>query len=423
MTQVTDLKAELEKSKAEKKAQKAQIQTWLDEFKRSRGREATKEDKEQVRPMFNVYKELERKCKELTAELGPLEAKLAKASAGSLAELEPRIKTLEAQLEKKTADRKAQKHRIQDWLDDFKRTYGREASKKDKEQVRPMFNKYKELEREARELGDELTELKRQQKELQAQEAAQTKRDGLGLTRAPSALDASGQGSVMAKTTAMGEEAAGARMNQLQERFAKLALQQEQLAGIEQDLMADTEAIPIRRAESAVGLSVAGEEMGGGMTRAMSGMLDGSASANSSTTALGGEAAGRPAALTPILGLETKAEPEDDGTRFGLGSLFEKDARRDDRFLDEEADIPMPRLVDLHDVVLDLRQTLATEPMPDFLGEWGACRVWGRTPGGNGRSGGGEGRGRRRLMCGLLVCGGWCVAQASSRRSCLRRRW
>jgi hypothetical protein len=59
-------------------------------------------------------------------------------STRTLADLEPRILSLEALIERKTADRKAQKHKIQDWLDEFKRVNGREATKEDKEKVRPM---------------------------------------------------------------------------------------------------------------------------------------------------------------------------------------------------------------------------------------------------------------------------------------------
>jgi hypothetical protein len=110
----------------------------------------------------------------------------------------PQHQTMEKQLEKKTAERKAQKHKIQvrlaraaplwigsrsqaggevastsqqsegeqgwallvgmhascgnsackrlallqEWLDEFKRVNGRDASKEDKEHVRPMFNRY-----------------------------------------------------------------------------------------------------------------------------------------------------------------------------------------------------------------------------------------------------------------------------------------
>eukprot|EP00952_Eustigmatos_sp_NYUAD-ZCMA_P007310 31018-Eustigmatos_ZCMA.PRE.1 len=56
------------------------------------------------------------------------------------------------------------------------------------------------------------------------------------------------------------------------------------------------------------------------------------------------------------------------GSRFGVNSDFEQDARRDDAFLNEDATIPTPRLVDLEEVVLDLRHGLEMEEIPDYMG-------------------------------------------------------
>jgi len=164
--QLDELKSQLDKAKNNKKDQKTLIQKWMDGFERDNGRSPTKTDKEVVRPMFSAYKDLERQCKDLIAQIDPLESRLLQISASSLAELEPRINTLEEHIEKKTGDRKAKKHEIQAWLDDFSKQNGREASKSDKELVRPMFNRYKELEKEARELTEELNELKNLREEL-----------------------------------------------------------------------------------------------------------------------------------------------------------------------------------------------------------------------------------------------------------------
>ena len=89
--QVKALKADLDKVKAEKKAQKQEIQRWLDGFKAKYGCEAAKEDKEQVRPLFNRYRELEKRVKDMTSELDPLEVRLLQMTARSLADIEPRI--------------------------------------------------------------------------------------------------------------------------------------------------------------------------------------------------------------------------------------------------------------------------------------------------------------------------------------------
>lgn len=196
MHKLDALKTDLEKAKNDKKSQKAAIQEWMDNFKLKNGYEATKSDKETVRPLFAAYKDLEKQCKDLLAEIDPLESKLLQISASSLAELEPRIGNLEQQIEKKTNDRKSQKHRIQAWLDDFKLENGREATKEDKERVRPMFNLYKELERDTKELALELEELKHLREELKSS-APSTKGD---LDKTQMALMTPGAGSVMDKT-------------------------------------------------------------------------------------------------------------------------------------------------------------------------------------------------------------------------------
>ena len=141
VTLVTNLKADLEQAKSDKKAHKHRIQEWVDDFTKTRGYEPTKEDKEKVRPMFNLYKDSERRCKELAAEIEPLEARMVQMSTRSLADLEPRLRVLEQQIEKKTLDRKAQKRVIQEWMDEFTRMNGREPSKEDKQQVRHLFNR------------------------------------------------------------------------------------------------------------------------------------------------------------------------------------------------------------------------------------------------------------------------------------------
>lgn len=363
----------------DKKAQKQQIQQWMDAFQQRHHREPTKEDKEVVRPMFTTYKELEKRGKDLTTELEPLEKRLAQSRANcSAKELASRIRNAESQLEKKTVERKAQKHDIQTWLDEFKQRHGREATKEDKETVRPLFNRYKELERQAKELGDELQELRRLHKEAEITEASATTlsatqaSDALGITRAPSSIDLSAQGGVMAKTGAMGEEGPGkaetARINLLQERFARLAAQQEQMAGLEMDIMADTAAV-LPRANSMQTRS-ASTDFGG-----MSMSVAGGEGTLQSSMALSGSTAGpdtqRDLTMAPMtLPFDTRMDLEEDGTRFGPGSLFERDAKRDDRFLEEDAGVPPPRLVDLHDVVLDIRRSLATETLPDFLCEY-----------------------------------------------------
>lgn len=141
VTTITNLKNELEQVKSEKRQQKQQIQQWIDEFTKANGREPSKDDKERVRPMFNLYKDLEKKCKGLTMEIEPLEARMVQMSTRSLADLEPRLRVLEQQLEKKTSDRKAQKRIIQDWMDGFTRKNCREPAKEDKQQVRHLFNR------------------------------------------------------------------------------------------------------------------------------------------------------------------------------------------------------------------------------------------------------------------------------------------
>jgi hypothetical protein len=49
-----------------------------------------------------------------------------------------RVDTLKLELERSKLDKKAKKQQIQNWMDDFQRTYRREPAKDDKERVRPM---------------------------------------------------------------------------------------------------------------------------------------------------------------------------------------------------------------------------------------------------------------------------------------------
>jgi len=59
-----------------------------------------------------------------------------------------------------------------------------------------------------------------------------------------------------------------------------------------------------------------------------------------------------------------------DSVKYGPESDFSKDAAREEEFLLSSEAIPAPRLVELHDVVLDLRRDMEAEVLPDVLGRF-----------------------------------------------------
>jgi hypothetical protein len=215
------------------------------------------------------------------------------------------------------------------------------------------FNKYKDLEREAKELGDEVAELRRLKKEMELQSQSQATSPpaaDMDVTKSPE-FSMSGQVPIDAPTprddgaaadvprpaSPTGE--AGKRLHELQERFAKLAQQQQALAHFEDDIMRDKRRSSIKA--------------GGDVNQATQPV------SRPETPAL-------PDLPSPI-GIMLQGVKEDDDTRFGANSQFSRDSQRDETFLRFDEIIPAPRLLELHDVVLDLRRRIDTESVPDYM--------------------------------------------------------
>ena len=151
---------------------------------------------------------------------------------------------------------------------------------------------------------------------------------------------------VMASTipTPRSPEAAR-RVAAMQERFKALAQQQEQLVEMVDEMLGDTTT------------SSSGRGRGGGDRM-------------SATLTLGGEdKKDQKADMEATRNLLDLLEG-DDSVRYGPETDFTRDAAREEEFLLTTESVPAPRLVELHDVVLNLRRDMEAEVMPDILGRF-----------------------------------------------------
>lgn len=214
-------------------------------------------------------------------------------------------------------------------------------------------------------MTNEVNELKQVRKELIVAQAAAEGRtlEELEATKDIESHTELTSGGVMDKTAPLegGEKSAAdpnRRILGLTERFQKLAEQHQELANIEDELMTEgSTATSIPALAKTTSLSHVGDPS---ILR-----HDGShGTERPDATTIG---------VTPSSTGPSSFDEEkemDDGTRFGVGSDFSKDAKRDDMFLSNEMHVPAPRLLSLHDVAIDMREELENEAIPDFLGEF-----------------------------------------------------
>lgn len=146
------------------------------------------------------------------------------------------------------------------------------------------------------------------------------------------------------------------RVAAMQERFRALAQQQEQLVDIVDEMLMTDRKVPTDLdATQPLDEANAKADAGSGV---------GSKEEDKRTVASTME-------MTSLLSLlEPPKQPgeEDPSVLYGPESDFAKDAARQEEFLLPSESVPAPRLLELHDVVLDLRRQMESEVVADYLG-------------------------------------------------------
>jgi len=181
--QLVNLTEELEAALKDKKEKKAAIKNFENGWKDEHGSPPSRKDKENKRDIYEAYKAIASKCQELNTEIQEIQEAIdnAKIEAekedkeekekdlqNQLDDLSNRLNDIEGLIDIKKKEKSKIKIEINDWVEAFREKHQLEPTKQDKEVVRPLYMKYKNIEEEINKVSEKRKSLRKQFNQLSA---------------------------------------------------------------------------------------------------------------------------------------------------------------------------------------------------------------------------------------------------------------
>eukprot|EP00903_Cladosiphon_okamuranus_P006402 g6267.t1 len=121
--------------KKERDDKKREIKQWIKEFEEREGHTPSTKEKAPIKDLYREFKELERRL-------------AGNSEGGAEGDAETAGTDIPLDLESVKEDKKRVKREIQAWLDEFEGREGRAAQQEDKVEIRPLYKRHKDLERQ-----------------------------------------------------------------------------------------------------------------------------------------------------------------------------------------------------------------------------------------------------------------------------------